>query len=176
MADGRSNRRTAAKLAVVVVAMFGFGYALVPLYAVFCEITGLGGKTGVVQAESLDGKVDTERLVTVEFSAVVNSGLPWEVAPAVSSLEVHPGKVYAAHFVARNFGGGATVGRAVPNVVPNAAARYFDKTECFCFQEQHLTDNQPQDMPLRFIISKDLPRDIGTVTLSYTFFNAGRQT
>ena len=147
-----------------------------PCTRCFVKLPDWAARPASYRPNRWDGKVDTERLVTVEFSAVVNSGLPWEVAPAVSSLKVHPGKVYAAHFVARNFGGGATVGRAVPNVVPNAAARYFDKTECFCFQEQHLTDNQPQDMPLRFIISKDLPRDIGTVTLSYTFFNAGRQT
>ena len=170
------NRRSAATFAMVGVAMFGFGYALVPLYSVFCQITGLGGKTGVVQAASLDGKVDTERLVTVEFSAVVNSNLPWSVTPSVERLQVHPGKIYAANYVASNLSSSGSTGRAVPNVVPSVASRYFNKTECFCFQEQHISGNQPKDMPLRFVISKDLPKDIRTVTLSYTFFNAGEPT
>ena len=170
------NHRSALKLAVVVVAMFGFGYALVPLYSVFCEITGLGGKTGVVQAEALDGLVDEQRIVTVEFSVIVNSDLPWEVAPQVHKIEVHPGQIYAANYLAKNLSAGVNVGRAVPNVVPPIASRYFNKTECFCFKEQELMGNEAQDMPLRFVVSKDLPKEIQTVTLSYTFFKAQQQS
>ncbi len=166
----RANRRAAGKLGVVVLAMFGFGFALVPLYNVFCEITGLNGKTGVVQASALDGAVDESRLVTVEFTGSVNSSLPWEFAPLSNKMKVHPGKVYEAAFIARNLGSVAKVGQAVPSVAPSAASKYFDKTECFCFTEQRFESGEQRELPLRFVVDKNLPADIKTVTLSYTFF------
>ena len=166
----RKNRRTAGGLAFVVLAMFGFGYALVPLYDVFCEITGLGGRTGVVQAESLDGFVDESRLVTVQFDGTVNSALPWDFRPVVQEMQIHPGKVYEAHFVARNRSDAGTVGQARPAVSPAVASKYFNKTECFCFIEQSLGPGEERAMPVRFVVSVALPAEISTLTLSYIFF------
>ena len=102
----RANRRTAGRLAVVVLAMFGFGYALVPLYDVLCEITGLGGRTGVVAANALDGEVDTSRTIKVQFLGTVSSRLPWEFRPTVASMEVHPGRVYETTYFAKNLSPG----------------------------------------------------------------------
>ncbi len=170
----RANRRTARRLAIVVLAMFGFGYALVPLYDVLCEITGLGGRTGVVAAGSLDGGVDTGRTVKVQFLGTVNSRLPWEFRPNVASMEVHPGQIYETTYFARNLSEAATVGQARPSVAPSVASLHFNKTECFCFVEQEFAPGEARDMPVRFVLSRDLPADIATVTLSYTFFNSGQ--
>ena len=170
----RANGRTARRLAIVVLAMFGFGYALVPLYDVLCEITGLGGRTGVVAAGSLDGGVDTSRTVKVQFLGTVNSRLPWEFRPNVASMEVHPGRVYETSYFARNLSEAATVGQARPSVAPSVASLHFNKTECFCFVQQEFAPGEARDMPVRFVLSRDLPADIATVTLSYTFFNSGQ--
>ena len=171
----QANGKTARRLAVVVLAMFGFGYALVPLYDVLCEITGLGGRTGVVEAGALDGAVDTSRTVKVQFLGTVNSRLPWEFRPGVASMEVHPGQVYETTYFARNLSDTATIGQARPSVAPSVASLHFNKTECFCFVEQEFAPGEARDMPVRFVLSRDLPADIATVTLSYTFFNS-RQT
>jgi cytochrome c oxidase assembly protein subunit 11 len=162
--------RSARRLGLVVLAMFGFGFALVPLYSVFCELTGLNGKTGVVEARALDGAVDYSRLVTVEFTGSVSSQLPWEFAPVKFKMKVHPGKVYDASFVARNLASAAKVAQAVPSVAPSEASRYFDKTECFCFTEQRFEAGETRELPLRFVVDTGLPPEIKTVTLSYTFF------
>ena len=171
---GRANRKSARRLAVVVLAMFGFGYALVPLYDVLCEITGLGGRTGVVAASALDGGVDTNRTIKVQFLGTVNSRLPWEFRPNVASMEVHPGQVYETSYFARNLSETATVGQARPSVAPSVASLHFNKTECFCFVEQTLAPGEARHMPVRFVLSRDLPADVATVTLSYTFFNSGQ--
>ena len=168
----RANRKTAARLAVVVLAMFGFGYALVPLYDVLCEITGLGGRTGVVEASALDGAVDTSRTVKVQFLGTVSSRLPWEFRPNVASMEVHPGQVYETTYFARNLSAAPTIGQARPSVAPSVASLHFNKTECFCFTRQELAPGEARDMPVRFVLSRDLPAGIATVTLSYTFFDS----
>lgn len=168
----KSNVSTAARLGVVVLAMFGFGFALVPLYNVFCELTGLNGKTGVVEANALDGVVDESRLVTVEFTGSVNSRLPWEFAPRTHKMRVHPGKVYEATFVAQNLASEGRVGQAVPSVAPAAASRYFNKTECFCFSPQKFEAGETRELPLRFVVDARLPAEIKTLTLSYTFFES----
>ena len=166
------NRRLATRLAIVVVAMFGFGYALVPLYEVICEITGFGGRTGVVQEAELEGVVDQDRTVTVEFLGTVNSALPWEFRPTVSSMRIHPGQVYETEYLARNLSAATLIGQARPAVNPTAAATFFSKTECFCFSEQRLEGGEQRAMPVRFVVARDLPPEIRTITLSYTFFNA----
>ena len=170
-----SNRRLAGRLGIVVIAMFGFGFALVPLYNVFCELTGLNGKTGVVEASALDGVVDESRLVMVEFTGSVNSRLPWEFSPVKYKMKVHPGKVYEATFVARNLGKVTKVGQAVPSLAPATASRYFDKTECFCFTAQRFEAGETRELPLRFVVDTKLPAEITTVTLSYTFFERDGQ-
>ena len=168
----QANGKTAGRLAVVVLAMFGFGYALVPLYDVLCELTGLGGRTGVVAASALDGAVDTSRTIKVQFLGTVNSRLPWEFRPNVASMEVHPGQVYETTYFARNLSSATTIGQARPSVAPSIASLHFNKTECFCFVEQEFAPGEARSMPVRFVLSRGIPADIATVTLSYTFFNS----
>ena len=168
----RRNRRSAARLVLAAAAMFAFGYALVPLYDVFCEVTGLGGRTGVVQAGSLPARVDESRFVTVSFDATVNSALPWEFRPAQREMKVRPGRLYEVHYVARSRSHRPTVGQAVPSVAPALASKYFNKTQCFCFSNQHLAPGEEREMPVRFVVSAQLPQRIEALTLSYIFFDA----
>jgi cytochrome c oxidase assembly protein subunit 11 len=158
------------KLAGITVAMFGFGYLLVPIYEVFCEITGLGGRTSN-EAATVAVAPDMSRSVRVEFVASVNANGPWEFRPEVPSMTVHPGQMYTTTYWARNLRDLDVVGHAVPSVAPGTAARYFNKTECFCFTEQQFAPNEGRDMPVIFIIDPDLPAHVETVTLSYTFFD-----
>ncbi len=168
-----ANRRVVKRLLLAAVAMFGFGFALVPLYDVFCDITGINGKTGRIEAEAALGQqVDTERMVTVEFLSSVRSDLAWDFKPAVKRVRVHPGEVTEVHYVARNRTGETVAGQAVPSLAPGLAAKYFNKTECFCFTRQTLGPNEEKLMPLRFVVDPELPEEIGTVSLSYTFFQA----
>jgi cytochrome c oxidase assembly protein subunit 11 len=171
----RRIRRSARAMALVTLAMFGFGFALVPLYDVFCEITGLNGKTGRVEASALDGQADLSRTVTVEFVTSVNGALPWEFTAEVTRMTVHPGQLYEANFLARNISSVETAGQAVPSVAPNTAALYFNKTECFCFSRQEFGAGESRRMPVRFIVDRNLPEQVRTITLSYTFFDAGPQ-
>lgn len=167
---------SAPRVALIAVAMFGFGYLLVPLYDVFCEITGLNGKTGRVDEASVAAQYqpDLSRTVTVQFVANNNVDMPWEFGPVVKTMQVHPGQVYAALFTARNPTGHRMVGQAVPSVAPNKASRYFNKTECFCFNEQPLAAGETKEMPLRFIVDPKLPEDVSTLTLAYTLFDVTR--
>lgn len=169
----QATRRTVRKLLLATAAMFGFGYALVPLYDVFCDITGLNGKTERITAMQAAGmQVDRNRLVTVEFVTSTEAGLPWEFRPLVNKIQVHPGEEKEVEFVARNISDRAVVGQAVPSVAPGPAARYFQKTECFCFTRQPLAARESKSMPVRFLIDPALPADVSTVTLSYTFFHS----
>ena len=168
-----ANRRLISKLMVVVVAMFGFGYLLVPLYNVFCEVTGVNGKTGRLSAaEAAAIPVDNARLITVEFVTNVNSGFPWAFKPMVSHVEVHPGVETEVMFEATNRSSETAIGQAVPSVAPNEAARFFRKTECFCFTQQSLAAGETRHMPVRFVVNSRLPQNIQTLTLSYTFFRS----
>jgi cytochrome c oxidase assembly protein subunit 11 len=168
---GHANRRVSLKLAGVALGMFVFGYALVPLYDVICTVTGLNGKTGRAEAK-VSGTVDESRWVTVEFTGNTMSGLPWEFRSQQKTLRVHPGEIAVATYVARNTATEAITGQAVPSLAPNKAAAYFKKIECFCFSQQHLKAGESKTMPVRFVVSTDLPKDVSTVTLSYAFFNA----
>ena len=170
------NRGTAFRLSMVVLAMFGFGYALVPLYDVFCEITGINGKTGVANATTLDGIVDEDREVKVVFLGNVNSALPWEFKPLQGTMKVHPGAIYEARYVAKNKSTEAMVATAVPSVTPTTASRFFDKTDCFCFDQQRFEPGEERELVVRFILRRGLPRDLSDVTLSYTFFKAPGQS
>ncbi|MFU8894999.1 MAG: cytochrome c oxidase assembly protein [Gammaproteobacteria bacterium] len=169
--NDRSPRNMVVKLVALTVAMFGFGFLLVPIYDVFCDITGLGGRTSNEAAVNVAVAPDTSRTVRVEFVASVNARGPWEFRPAVTSMSVHPGQMYTTTYWARNMRDLDVVGHAVPSVAPGTAARYFEKTECFCFTEQQFGPNEGRDMPVIFIIDPDLPAHVDTVTLSYTFFD-----
>jgi cytochrome c oxidase assembly protein subunit 11 len=177
--DGEQrNRRSTAKIAAVVVAMFGFGYLLVPLYNVFCELTGLNGKTGrIAEAEVASHfQPDMNRTVKVQFVANNNADMPWEFHPVVAEMEVHPGQLYAATFIAGNHTRRDMVAQAIPSVAPNSAGRYFNKTECFCFSQQPLAAGETKEMPLRFIVDPRLPKEVKTLTLGYTLFDVTSQT
>ena len=171
--SARANRRLALRLLVVTAAMFGFGYALVPLYEIVCDVTGIGGRTGVIsEAAARGGAVDSTRVVEVQFVATVNSGLRWAFEGPEKPLEVHPGKVYEASFTASNLSPRPVVGQAAPSVTPAGAAAHFDKIECFCFTRQRLEPGETRAMPVRFVVGEDIPRRIGALTLAYTFFEA----
>jgi len=161
------------KLLLLTVGMFGFGYLLVPIYDVFCEITGLGGRTGD-QAVAVAMEPDLDRLVTIEFVASVNQGAPWEFRPSVSRIQVHPGQMYRTSFFAHNLSDEFLVGHAVPSVAPGQAARYLQKTECFCFNQQDFDAGESKDMPVVFFLDPEIPAHVDTVTLSYTFFARDR--
>ena len=165
------NRKLVGRLGMAAVVMFGFGFAMVPLYNVFCDITGLNGKTGRIEAEAALGQaVDMEREVTVEFVVSVNSDLPWEIKPMVRQIKVHPGAVTEVKYAARNITGNTVIGQAVPSLVPGLASKYFNKTECFCFTQQTLAAGEYKEMPLRFVVDPALPKDVNSVALSYTFY------
>lgn len=172
----KKNLRSFMRIALVAFGMFGFGYLLVPLYDVFCEITGLNGKTGRVDEAAVVARYepDLSRLVTVQFVASNNLGMPWEFAPTVASMQVHPGEVYTTAYIARNPTAASMVGQAVPSVAPGKASRYFNKTECFCFTQQPLAAGEEKEMPVRFIVDPNLPRDVTTVTLAYTVFDVSQ--
>ena len=162
-----------AKLGVMVLTMFAFGYLLVPIYDVFCEVTGLGGRTGD-EAVQVTEAPDLDREVTLEFVTTVNEGAPWRFKPVKAKIKVHPGKLYSADFIAQNLTDRALIGQAVPSVSPGLAAKYLRKTECFCFERQAFEAGEELVMPVRFIIDPALPSYVHTLSLSYTFFDVTR--
>ena len=169
---GNRQRRQTLLLLALAVGMFGFAFALVPLYAVFCELTGLNGKTG--GAAQFEQKVSSanDRLVTVQFLAQVGNGMPWEFRPTEHSLRVRPGELTNTTFFARNRASIAVTGQAVPSVSPGQAALYLHKTECFCFTQQRLEAGEEMEMPVTFFVDAELPESIPTLSLSYTLFRA----
>ena len=159
-------------LGALAIGMFGFAYALVPLYEVFCEITGLNGKTSGQRVELLAAESDTGREVTVQFLARVGNGMPWEFRPATHQYKVKLGQTSITNYYARNRAAYSVTGRAVPSVSPGHTAEFVNKVECFCFNEQALEAGEEIHMPVKFYISDELPNDIHTVTLSSTMFKA----
>jgi cytochrome c oxidase assembly protein subunit 11 len=163
-----ANQQTLVKLLVVAVAMFGFGYALVPFYRAICDALGLNS---VIKADIVaNSQVDTGRLLTVEFDANLRSNLPWTFAPLEKSVRVHPGELTQVMFEVRNRSDRAVTGQAIPSFGPQLAGRYFKKLDCFCFTQQTLAPGEVKRMPVAFVIERGLPGDVNTVTLSYTFF------
>ncbi|MEM7304539.1 MAG: cytochrome c oxidase assembly protein [Pseudomonadota bacterium] len=167
----KKSDRLAVKLAVVCLAMFGFGYLLVPLYDVFCDLTGLRFTDDVAQQVPMEIVEDSSRLVTVEFDISLNQSMPWNVKPEKVRMQVHPGKVYTTHYIAENKTQSSMVGQAVPSVTPLVANKYLIKTECFCFENQPIMAGEEVTMPLSFMINPEIPDDVNVVTLSYTFFD-----
>ena len=174
MSQNKSHRSILVQALVVCILMFAFGFAIVPLYRVLCDITGINGRMALVSAEET-ARVDETRMVTVQFVANRNQNLPWDFRPDVESLQVHPGEMNTVTYLAHNLNDHPMTGRAVPSVAPGAAAKYLRKVECFCFTEQVFEGGETRHMPVRFYIDAGLPPEIGTVTLSYTFFDAGNQ-
>lgn len=166
-----SHGRLALKLGAVALGAFGFGFALVPLYDVMCAVTGFGNKANLTRAAKIAEHPDDSRTVTVEFLGDLPTVGSWEFRPAVRSIQVHPGRLYEAKFVARNLTGRDTYGQAVPDVAPSKAASFFHKTECFCFTPQHFVSGEERAMPVRFIVDPALPRYMDHITLAYTFYD-----
>ena len=166
----KSNRKLVTSLLLVVVGFFGFGYALVPLYDVFCEITGFGGRTNT-EAVAVAEAPDLNREIRIEFMTTVNSYAQFEFASDADSMTVHPGKMYYATFTARNMTDSDKTAHAVPSVSPPAAAAHFVKIECFCFNSQDFLASEEKAMPVQFIVDPDLPDYVDTITLGYTFYD-----
>ena len=185
MASQRSlvndNRRMLGKLAVVAGVMFGFGYALVPMYRAICDALGINvlsvseqriaqGWLGKSTAAG-NSQVDTSRTITVEFDA--NARGPWSFKPAVSSMKVHPGELATVMYEFRNAQDRTMAAQAIPSYAPQQASPHFNKLECFCFNEYTLAPGEQKQWPVVFVIDPKLPKDVTTITLSYTFFEVG---
>ena len=163
------NRSILVKLLIVAVGMFGFGYGLVPLYKLICEVTGIYD-VEKASAPLANTQVDESRLVTLEFDANIRSDLPWQFRPLQTSVKVHPGQLVQVMYEVRNRSDQAVAGQAIPSYGPQVAAKYFRKLDCFCFTTQSFAAGEVRQMPVVFVIEPGLPRNVDTVTLSYTFF------
>ncbi len=167
------QRKHVILLASLAVGMLGFAFALVPLYAIFCELTGINGKTyeREISAEPAVLEV-SEREVTIQFLAQVGRGMPWEFRPMESQLKVRLGEINVTSYYARNRADQTVTGQAIPSISPGYAGQYLHKLECFCFTQQQLAAGEEKQMALRFYIDDELPLDINTLTLSYSLFQA----
>jgi cytochrome c oxidase assembly protein subunit 11 len=168
------NRRTLLRLSVVALAMFGFGYALVPFYDAICSALGVNDFVKADGARLANTQVDASRTVTVEFDANAHQ-LPWRFRPLVRHIRVHPGELATVEYEIANVRDRPVTAQAVPSYGPARAAEHFRKIECFCFTQQTLAAGETRRMPVVFVVDPGLPRDVSTITLSYTFFEvAGR--
>lgn len=167
------RRRHWLRLSTGALGMFGFGFAMVPLYDALCDLTGFNGRSSnMVLASDVTENPQTGRTVTVEFLTTVNGGGAWKFGAERQRLEVNPGRLYTVEFVAQNLQDRAVVAQAVPSVAPWNAAPHLRKTECFCFRQQPFAAGEAKRMPMRFMLDPELPAEVDTVTLSYTFFDA----
>jgi cytochrome c oxidase assembly protein subunit 11 len=158
-------------IVLVVMVMFGFGFALVPLYNVFCELTGLNGKVKTEASAEAAYPVTETRELSLEFVTTLNQGMPLAFNAETSKLKVTPGKYYTVKFFGENLTDKPMVGRAVPSIAPGWATQYLKKTECFCFSEQTFEPHKRREMPVRFVIDPAIPEKARDLTLSYTFFD-----
>ncbi len=172
------NLRMTGKLVVIAVGMFAFGYALVPIYLAICEVTGinilaLGERQvpGKSRVDPVNTQVDTSRTITVEFDTNVRG--PWHFKPAVRSVQVHPGELTTVMYEFQNVQGRTMAAQAIPSYAPRQAANHFNKLECFCFNQYTLAPGERKEWPVAFVIDPKLPKDVKTITLSYTFFEVG---
>jgi cytochrome c oxidase assembly protein subunit 11 len=167
-----SHGRLALKLGTVAAGAFAFGFlALPPLYNVFCEVTGAGNRQDLVSAAGLPAGVDETRTITVDFVANLPTVGSWAFRPEVRSMQVNPGRLYEATFLAENRTGREKWAQAVPDVAPSAASAWFRKTECFCFTPQQFAADETKHMPVRFFVDPALPKHVERITLAYTFYD-----
>jgi len=178
MSDKAKQKKTIWMLAGLGIAFFGIGFAMVPLYNLICSVSGINGIASssgrVTLEEALQSSVDYDREIIVEFDATLNEELPWEFRPLVRKMKVHPGKAYRISYFARNNSDKTIVGQAIPGITPWQATAHFNKTECFCFQQQPLKAGEGKEMELQFVIDSNLPEKYSTVTLSYTFMDTAK--
>jgi len=175
------NRAMGRKLVVVVAAMFAFGYALVPVYKTICDALGINvlslaepDAPGVSTAAPANGQVDESRTITIEFDANVRG--PWDFKPEVASIQVHPGQLATVVYEFRNRQARTMSAQAIPSYAPQQAMAHFNKVECFCFRQQTLGPGESRRWPVVFVVDSKLPKDVRTITLSYTFFEVGGKT
>jgi cytochrome c oxidase assembly protein subunit 11 len=176
MDKNRANRKLILGLLLMTAASFAFGWALVPLYDVFCRAVGIGNAEAKATPTVAHEAIDLNREITVEFIASPASVGSFEFRPKVASLRIHPGKLYGTEFYARNLTSEASVAQAVPSISPNGTAKYFHKTECFCFSPQKFAAGEGRDMPVRFIVDPQLPANVDKLTLAYTFYDTTSTT
>lgn len=170
--QAKGIRQTIAKMCVLAVAMFVFAmWVMPPIYTLFCEITGINGKTSGKAYQAVSADVDLSRVVRVQFVAANHSEMSWEFKPQKFSIDVHPGEAVTTFFDAHNPMENIMVGQAVPSLAPRNAIEYFHKTECFCFNSQVLGPNERAELGLQFIVDQDLPKSVRTITLSYSLFD-----
>ena len=167
---GQNNSLT-LQLLVFALGAFAFGFALVPLYDVLCDITGFGNQKVLAQQRLSVEAPDDSRTITVDFIADLPTVGNWQFHPTVASMQVHPGRLYKTEFFAHNLTGHDTMAQAVPNIAPGQAAAFFRKTECFCFTPQHFAVNEQRPMAVRFVVDPAIPRSVDRITLSYTFYD-----
>ncbi|MBL6685934.1 MAG: cytochrome c oxidase assembly protein [Methylophilaceae bacterium] len=172
MSEKTKIKKTTLMLFFVTLLMFGFGYAMVPLYDVFCEITGLNGRTVNVVTENEKENIASDRIVRVQFDSNINGDLPWRMKAKQTTMHVQLGKFYEAVYTVENMYNGDVIGQAIPSVMPGEGSLYFKKSECFCFVNQLLEAGETKEMVVRFEVDKDLPENVDLLTLSYTFFRA----
>lgn len=169
----QNNLRLAIRLGWVALFFVGFGFAMVPMYDVFCKLTGLNGKTNATpMVPDQNTQVDYSRKVTVEFLSQTMPGVGLEFKPEQFDIKVHPGEITHINYTVKNTSGRVFVGQAVPSITPAAATQYFEKLECFCFKQQTFAPGESRTMPVVFVVNPNMDRDLGTVTLSYAFFEA----
>jgi cytochrome c oxidase assembly protein subunit 11 len=171
MQRAAENRKLTLKLLGFALGSFAFGFALIPLYDVLCDLTGFGNQKALAEQRLSVEAPDDSRTITVDFLAELPSVGNWEFRPLVASMQIHPGRLYSTEFTAHNLTGKSTVAQAVPNIAPGQAAGYFRKTECFCFTPQHFAVNEQRPMAVRFVVDPAIPRSVDRITLSYTFYD-----
>jgi len=180
MSIRKANVKMLGKLAVVTAGMFAFGYALIPIYKHICELTGINilalGEKQVPGTSTArpNSQVDTSRTITVEFDA--NARGPWQFKPAQATLKVHPGELATVMYEFQNVQDRTMAAQAIPSYAPRNAAPHFNKLECFCFNQYTLEPGEKKQWPVAFVIDPKLPKDVTTITLSYTFFEVGGKT
>ncbi len=166
-----ANRRLIVGLVLMTAGSFAFGWALIPLYDVFCRVAGIGNAEAKAGRSTVHEAIDLNREITVEFMADPASVGSFDFRPKTASMRIHPGKLYDTEFYAKNLTTMASVAQAVPSISPGGAAKYFHKTECFCFSPQRFAVGEGRDMPVRFIVDPGLPANVDKITLAYTFFD-----
>lgn len=167
----RANRKLLRALLIMTAGSFAFGWALVPLYDVLCRAAGIGNAEAKAGKSVVQEALDPNREVTIEFIAEPASVGSFDFQPKVASMRIHPGKLYDAVFHAKNLTGQPAVAQAVPSISPTGTAKYFHKTECFCFTPQKFAGGEARDMPVRFIVDPNLPTNVDRITLAYTFYD-----
>lgn len=172
----KKNRKIFIILLLVAIGMFGFGYALVPLYNTFCQVFGINGKTSGRYVVPPSMEVDQSRTIKVTFSTTLNREMPWEFNTNKTEILIHPGEIKQVNFFAKNLTNKPIIGRAIPSISPGHLGVYFHKTECFCFNEQLLSPKEEKVMPLVFFIDPKIPNDIHELTLSYTMFDTKKES